>query len=147
MLERYRDIICALPPRVALLLTRQLQLPRAFGGRLYRVLEEGGYCQADIALALLHSREYAACEALVGRPIVHLPYSRPPEPRRPLPRRQEALTVVAVARNPRLPTTDAFQRFRAIKVGLSVEQLLVRGVRTRDLREWTREGSVKLAVR
>ncbi|HUD11477.1 MAG TPA: hypothetical protein VMS08_03630 [Candidatus Saccharimonadia bacterium] len=55
--------------------------------------------------------------------------------------------ITAVDRNPRLPTTPSFQRYQALRLGMTVAQALRRGVRRRDLREWRREGSVKIEER
>lgn len=62
---------------------------------------------------------------------------RHPPPRDPV--------VVFVARNPRLPTTPAFQRFKEFQVGRTAEQLLRRGVTHRDIREATRAGWVRFS--
>jgi hypothetical protein len=100
--------------------------------------------QADLVLALLrtpHPRLIAAAEALVGHPIVHLP----PQPSPPLPRPvdvvhidtgADARRVLRKAPNPRLPTTPSFQRYRLVRVGLTVGQLIRRGVTRKDIREF-----------
>lgn len=53
--------------------------------------------------------------------------------------------VTAVAPNPRLPTTPAFQRYRLIKVGMTIGQLIRRGVTRKDILEAVRAGWVSLA--
>lgn len=145
MLKKYHDIVVALPRRAAARAAARLGLPPVAGRRLLSLLVTGGYCQADLALALLHVQEYAACEKLVGRPITHCAPQPVPQPLLALPRTPRPI-VVKVARNPRLPTTDAWHRFNLVRPGLSVDQLMRRGVRRRDLREWSREGSVELRV-
>jgi hypothetical protein len=110
-------------------------------------LEPEHLLQVDIVLALLriNSREALdAAEKLTGRPITKCPPSLPPWP--PAPVRSSVQPIVAkVARNPCLPTTDAFQRFRLVREGLNRDQLRARGVTTRDLRLWTRAGHVEFA--
>lgn len=145
MLSQYHDVIVALPRRAAARAAAHLGLPPVAGRGLIRLLERGGFCQADLALALLHVQEYAACETLVGRPIVHCPPQTPPQPLRPLPRTIKPI-VAKVVQNPRLPTTDSWYRFKLVRAGLSVDQLIARGVRKRDIREWVREGSVELRL-
>jgi hypothetical protein len=53
--------------------------------------------------------------------------------------------VVRVVPNPCRPTTDAWQRFRQVKVGMTEDQLRARGVSTRDLRVWTRARYLEIA--
>lgn len=106
------------------------------------VYEEKGLGQADLVLALLRGDTpslHAAAEELVGKAIQQLP----PQPSRPLPAPvakpeeppADRRRVTRVGPNPRLPTTPSFQRFRLIKVGLTVGQLVRRGVTRRDIRE------------
>jgi hypothetical protein len=108
--------------------------------------------QADLVLALLRGPPtlHAAAEALVGRPIVRLPPvmpkplpKLPPPPETPLADRRK---VLAVAPNPRLPTTPAFHRYREVRVGRTVAQLLRRGVTRKDVREAVRNGWVRLSA-
>jgi hypothetical protein len=50
--------------------------------------------------------------------------------------------ITRVEKNPCLPTTGAFQRFRQIRRGMTRTQLLGRGLTTRDLRLWERAGFI-----
>lgn len=109
-----------------------------------------GLCQADVVLALLKDARRDAVAAVVGRPIQVLP----PDPRIwmvPAPvvvhsrRTGDARRVVKVSRNPRLPTTGAFQRFRLIRPGLTIAQLLARGVTRRDIRQGVRRKYIRLS--
>jgi hypothetical protein len=117
----------------------------------------GGYIEAhrlepehllriDVVLALLriNSRDsLEAAEKLTGRPITRCPPQLPPWPPVPVRPPQGVARVIKIARNPCLPTTPAFQRYRLVKLGLTREQLLVRGVTARDLRVWMRAGHLE----
>jgi len=52
--------------------------------------------------------------------------------------------IASVARNPRLPTTGAFQRFRVFRPGLTIAQCLARGVKKRDVRSAIKQGYITL---
>jgi hypothetical protein len=111
-------------------------------------LEPEHLLRIDLVLALLriYSPEaLGAAEKLAGRPITKCPPCLPPWPPAPVRPPQGQRTVTKVARNPCLPTTPAFQRFRLVRLGLTREQLRARGVTTRDLRLWTRAGHVEFA--
>lgn len=108
------------------------------------------YGPADVCLALLRCGLIAQAEAVAGVRLRRLP----PDPRlRPSLARPTVAergsnpdpVVTRVGPNPRLPTTDAYQRYRRIAVGMTVSQLLRRGVTRRDLRELSRAGHVELA--
>jgi hypothetical protein len=104
--------------------------------------------RVDIVLVLLRINSpeaLGAAEKLTGRPITRCPPSLPPWPPAPVRPPQGRRAVSRVGRNPCLPTTPAFQRFRAVRPGLTKEQLRVRGVTARDLRLWVRAGHVEFA--
>ena len=163
MLEKYRDAIEKLAPEQRRLIIDQLGLA-GYPQYIYDVLEASGRSQADVVLALIRDESQAslrAAETLMGCPIKRCPtglrnappekslYARAqwalgllgPEPTPP----SDLRRVVMLARNPRLPTTPSFQRFRLLKIGMTVAQFLSRGGSRRDVREWTREGSVVLS--
>lgn len=97
--------------------------------------------RADLVLALLRvntPQSLAAAEGIVGRPVTRCPPSIPPWPPKPVAKAPRAPTVRKVARNPCLPTTPAFQRYREVRVGMTRDQLLARGITHRDLRKWAR---------
>jgi hypothetical protein len=41
-------------------------------------------------------------------------------------------------------SSDAHSRFAQVKVGMSIRQLMVRGITRRDIREWKAEGLLKI---
>lgn len=108
--------------------------------------------QADVVLALIRAPmglpHFMQCaEGLMGRAIRHcppclrLPYAQMEFPD---PEGEEARRLTFVARNPRLPTTDAFYRYRVMKTGMTVQQCLVRGAKKRDIRLALRKGWIRL---
>lgn len=97
----------------------------------------------DLVLALLRGGYLPEAEALAGVPIQ---YGRPAIAR-PLPVEEptkgpDDRIIRSVAPNPRLPTTPAFQRYKAFRPGRTIAQCLSRGVTRRDLREALRAGWV-----
>lgn len=110
----------------------------------------GAVSRADIALALLRigTEEARGCvELATGKPIQVLPYNPPPWPPRPVAvppaDREGDPRLIRVARNPCLPTTGAFQRYKRLRVGLTEDQLRTRGVTRRDVLRWTRSGHIE----
>lgn len=142
MLSKYRPTVDAFSPGVVRALTVRLGL--ADDLPLYDELARARYGQADVVLELLRLDLIPEVEALIGHPITRAPYSPPrePPPRPRPPRLADDRCVVAVARNPRLPTTPSFQRFQEFKVGVPISSLLRRGVTRRDIREATRNAWV-----
>jgi hypothetical protein len=97
--------------------------------------------RADVVLALLRvntQQSLAAAEGIVGRPVTRCPPAIPLWPPKPVVRAPRAPRVKAVGRNPCLPTSGAFQRYRTVRVGMTRDQLLARGVTHRDLRKWAK---------
>lgn len=117
-------------------------LQEYFRGRLWF----GHLCAADVVLALLRGDRLRSAELIVGKPVERLPPDTRlrPEPY-PAPCYPNGATVRVsrVSRNPKLPTTAAFQRYRQIKVGMTEEQLVRRGVTRRDIRQAVRDGHVE----
>lgn len=148
MLPKYRLTIAALPYDVRAHLRSRFTLPG--DASLYSGLHAAGLGQADVVMELLRLGTPAAHEGialLVGRPVTVLPPAVPPRiplPVRPRAKEPDDRVVLSVGRNPRLPTTPSFQRYRLIQAGLSVAQLLKRGVTRRDLRELTSGGHIQL---
>jgi hypothetical protein len=104
--------------------------------------------QADVVLALLRADALIPAVRLVGRPITLFPPSRkffPKSVPHVVSRGPDDRVIRAVARNPHLPTTPAFQRYRALRPGLTLAQAMVRGVRRRDLRRAVRRGWVSVS--
>ena len=162
MLEKYRTAIDAIPAGCRKALMESLGVP-AYVGHIYDVLEAAGLNQADVVLALMRletPESLWSAEAILGKPIARCP----PGLRDACPEKSlwaqaqwvlsmlgvdgeselDARRVLWAAPNPRLPSTPSFQRFRLIKIGSTVGAFLRRGGTRRDIREWTREGSVVL---
>lgn len=105
------------------------------------VLRERGLWQADIVLALLRINTppaLLAVEELMGKPINHLPPAMPRYRPAKVVRTPEQRTFIAglCRYNPRLPTTLAWQKWNSLRHGLSVAQVIGRGLLTRrDLAE------------
>jgi hypothetical protein len=101
---------------------------------------------ADVAVALLRintEESLSEVERMTGRKIKKCPAFLPCWPPKPVTQKR-APRVTRTARNPCLPTTPAFQRFRKIKIGMTEDQLARRGVTRRDLRRWRRLGHVEM---
>lgn len=111
---------------------------------------------ADVVLALLRINTAESLEVaseIVGRPITVCPPAIPPWPPKPVNESarkaqrdadKTSRVVTKVGRNPCLPTTGAFQRFHHVRVGMTEDQLLRRGLTRRDLRVWAKKGAIAL---
>ena len=151
MLIRYAQAVGSLEDGVMELLAQRFGL--SDGEPLFEGLQARGVFQADLVMVLLSAGTPAArsaAEVLVGRPVtVGRPALSGPSVLEELeglaaPPGPDDRVIVAVVRNPRLPTTPSFQRFRQFRVGRTVSQLLARGVTRRDLREALQHGWVTL---
>lgn len=128
-------------------LTRDL---RASVRRYLESVWQGGSApvqRCDVILALLRvgtADARSAAEQIVGRPITTCPPAVPP--RRPLPvaRQSEVPRVRRVDRDPPVMASSARERFGLIKVGMTVDQMLSRGVTRRDIRYWTKKGYLEV---
>lgn len=103
----------------------------------------------DIVLALLRintPESLARASKLAGIEITKCPPAVPPWPPKPVAARA-VVKVVRVGRNPCLPTTGAFQKFRMVRVGMTREQLKKRGLDNRDIRQWTNQGHIEWSTR
>jgi hypothetical protein len=100
---------------------------------------------ADKVLMLLRAGDLSAAEELVGKPITRCPAWVPQWPPLPVASRRSEPRVVRVGRNPCLPTTDAFQRYKVVRVGMTKKQLLARGLSHRDIRIWVNGGHVEFS--
>jgi len=104
--------------------------------------------RVDYVLALLsaNTREtLGIAEGIIGKAITRCPTVQPPDPRQSILAPRKEPVVSKVVRNPCLPTTRAFQRFKEVKVGRTREQLLSRGVTTRDLSVWKKAGYLEFS--
>lgn len=105
--------------------------------------------RVDIVLALLRgghtieAEDLAGCPIQYGRPARYrpLPPYVPPPNIHPL----DDKVIVQLAPNPRLPTTDAWYRYRLLKPGQTVAQAIRRGVTRRDIREAIQNNWVTLS--
>lgn len=149
MLERYRSSINSVPADVAELLLSHLGIPtRDDTVSLFDFLRDWHVGQCDVVLGLLRlgtPRSLRCAAAVMGRRITHCPPSlaqvrgpRPPAPRLATGddrrvtwrmRHYEKLNGRKI-----LPGTPIYARLERIRVGLSVRQLLARGLRRKDLR-------------
>jgi hypothetical protein len=155
MLELYRTRVRKIDRRTAAKVFRQLRIKQWKTGRdaLFKTLDEHGYDQADLVLCLLQINTPKAvqhAEMLIGHRIEHCPpvYKWRPLPVNVLDRKViDERRVVRVQQDPRhksgRPTW--LRRYHLFKVGMSVGQLLRRGVTANDLRLVTKRGWVQLA--
>lgn len=101
--------------------------------------------KTDLVLALLRIDDPEAREAaerISGVPIKVLPPGMPPWPPLPVGKRPRKI-LIRREPNPCLPTTDAFQRYRRLKVGATRDQLMTLGITSRDLNDWSRRGVIE----
>lgn len=144
MLLKYRPAVDNLTPGVARALTVRFALPGS--EPLYDELHAAGLGQADIVLELLRLDLIPEVESLIGKPIAHLPL-RPIKPYPPLPRRApgpDDRRIKSVVRNPRLPTTDSFQRFKNFRPGFTLGYAVKRGTTRKDIREALKNNWIEL---
>jgi len=155
MLELYRNRVRKIDRRTTAKVFKQLRIKQWKTGRdaLFNTLDEYDYDQADLVLCLLQintPRTVQHAEMLIGHPIEHCPpaFKWKPLPQSILDRRIiDERRVVSVQQDPRhksgRPTW--LRRYHLFKIGLSVAQLLRRGVTANDLRLVTKRGWVQLA--
>lgn len=151
MQPRFMRNLLRLPLASQRTLERQFQLPRQ--GSLYFRLVDAGIDHAQATLALLGALDREGAEILLGHPITIGPpclehrFAQIIRKRTP----DEDKIIVALKPNPhvfvhrsaeRLET--ATERYAKLKVGMSLDQALRRGVTRRDLREWVANGSIKI---
>jgi hypothetical protein len=125
---------------------------RLVGFPLVGELMDRGACHASVTMALLSADMIEATELVLGRPITVCPpalsmrlkiwHARPMVER--MDKGPDARVIVKVAPNPRLPTTNAWQRYRVLRVGLTVGQAIRRGVLRRDIRQCLDYGWISL---
>lgn len=135
MLPKYRPVVSSFSPGV----TRALVVTLGLSDRepLYEALHSRGFSQADVVLVLLRLTLFPEVEALIGHPILRLP-ARPVKPWPQAVRRPpgpDDRRIISVARNPRLPTTPSFQRYKLFRPGSTLGGAVKRGVTRKDIRE------------
>lgn len=152
----YTVIFSTLPCIALEILSARLRLPLPeLREAPYEVLTDAGYCAASAVVALAPSplpEAREAIERIMGRPILVLPPMPRAAPYAPTRTRlldKDDRVLAIVKPNPRLPTTPSFWRYSTLKPGMSVRTYIARvgdvGWARRDLREWTREGSIQLS--
>jgi len=161
MLEKYRKGVAGVDRVTASLVLKQLRLSWRRRGvdALFRTLDEAGHDQADLVLCLLrvNTREaLRSAEKLVGKKITRCPpclqrYRAVPlrDLRlRPHDTSADERRVLSVVGEPTLRSGRKpwLRRWHLFQVGLSVSQLLRRGVTRRDLRLVTKRGWVRLSA-
>lgn len=139
MQERHLSIVRSLPRSEKIQVRRALGLPSR--GQLISLVQP--MHQSDVVVALLRCDYLVPAVRLVGQPIKLYPPAKglrltaPPSIAALGP---DDRRVMRAARNPRLPTTPAFQRFRLLKPGVSIREFLSRGGKRRDIRYALRHG-------
>jgi hypothetical protein len=106
-------------------------------GPLMPQLSKRGVGTADVALALMWDDRIAAVEEIIGKKITHLP----PDPRlnpRPYARIVPARKIRSVEGAP-----QTYHKISLFRVGLTEQQLVVRGLTRRDIKYAERQGYVK----
>jgi hypothetical protein len=139
MQERHLNVVRSLPRSEKRQVRRALSLPPR--GELISLVSK--MHQADLVVALLRCEYLVPAVRLVGRPISLFPPAKGLRLAAPPPIAAlgpDDRRVLRAARNPRLPTTPAFQRFRLLKPGVSIREFLSRGGKRRDIRYALRHG-------
>lgn len=134
MLTRYRPAIDMFSLGVARALVVRFQLSPWIP--LYEALHIKGLGQADVVLELLRLTLIPEVELLLGHPITRYAARTV----KPLPAYIQETTqwdrrIAFAAPNPRLPATEAFQRYKELRPGVTLATALKRGVTYRDIRE------------
>jgi hypothetical protein len=153
MLERYRARVRKIDRWTAAKVIKQLRIMQCKTGRdaLFRTLDANGFDQADLVLCLLQQntpRTLLFAELLIGHYIKHYPpaFKWRPVPVNVLDRKiVDSRRVLRVQQEPRLRSGRLgwLPRYHLFKVGLSVTQLLRRGVTAKDLRLVAKRGWVE----
>lgn len=151
MLSKYRQAVEALSPPTRAQVCTALYIKPTSQSDFYPALEAARVTQADLVMVLLqqidspnlgetHRQVYRQDIAkLIGKPIE----VGPPPQITPLPVKTtwqesnpaDARIIVRVERNPRLPTTDSFHRFKIFQIGRTIGEAIRRGVTRKDVRE------------
>lgn len=105
--------------------------------------------RADEVLELLRKNTDEAlweAEKILGRRITQCPPAVPPWPPKPV-HRDKVLRVVRIDATKPFRGQGTAHRFSLVRVGMSREKLLSRGVLVRDLRVWQRSGAIVMEER
>ncbi len=143
MQPQYMAILLRLSSEARYEIERAFALPRR--GSLYFRLK--GIDQARVVLVLARAGLWEDVSLLVGHNVptfcppclsrLNVPTvtARTPD--------DERVISWVTGVNPRI-VSDMLRRFSLVKPGMTVQQLLSRGVTRRDLREWVYEGSIRV---
>lgn len=82
---------------------------------------------------------------LTGKAITKCPTAMPPWPPKPVDRPPKGTTLAkAASPYPCSKSSDMARRYSLLKVGMTVEQIMAKGVTARDLRHWKNKGFIEL---
>jgi hypothetical protein len=155
MLRKYRARVASIDKVTARNVAEMLQCRRIRRGEhaLFRTLDSEGFDQADLVLCLLRLNTRTAlrhAERLVGHKIMHCPtaYKWRPIPGATRDYPGDDRRVMRVQSRPKLESGRRawLRRYPLFQVGLTVAQLLRRGVRPGDLKMVTQRGWVELSA-
>jgi hypothetical protein len=155
MLEHYRERVRCIDDEVAAIVLKQLRIRKCKKGKdtLFKTLDQHGYDQADLVLCLLRintTKARRGAELLIGHQIKQyspvykwkaLPVNIPD-------RAGDQRRVLRVVKEPRLASgrRSWLGHYHLFKEGLSVAQLMCRGITANDLRLVTKRGWVQLSA-
>jgi hypothetical protein len=152
MQARHAGVVNALPQEAVDYLCWYFGCPlgdEPDGPVLSWALARVGASQADVVLALLRRGEplyRQAAERLVGRPIRYCPPClRPAAP--PVQgddTTADARRITFVSKNPRMPTTGAFYRYKIFREGQTIGSFIRRGGTRRDVRQAIGNGWIRV---
>lgn len=103
--------------------------------------------KCDVVLALLRigtPEARAEAEAIVGKPITVCPPHVPPWPPDPMPAKHRVPRVMRRGSAEGL-TGDMLRRFQQVRVGMTLPQLLARGITKRDVRVWCQRNLLEVS--
>lgn len=150
MLQKYRDRIKRLPPDARQAIVEELELdisPRA--RNFVELLESCHIASADVVVALLRRPACRAqAEAVAGVKIQRGPVATPPAKPAPVTRPASGGDDRKVTwqrlPSPARPGSKFAAHYAIVKVGMTVAQLLGRGVQRSDVREWLKREWIRL---
>lgn len=146
MQAQYMEATLRLSASARYVLERKYKLPRL--GSLYFRLSN--IDQASVVLALVDAELWDDVALLIGHPVptlcppcltkLHAPtvMARTPD---------DEMIVTWKTNDKRGIIAPMMLRFELVRPGMTVTQLLLRGISRRDIREWRNEGSIKVERR
>lgn len=137
----FPDILTSISRRSKNLLTMRFGLQHIDQNSFVRRVAASGLQQADVVLVLLSENFLTDVERIIGKPITYLP-SIPPLPHRPLPRRKPDYILILNTNPP--VSRERKQRWTLVRDGASVKNLLMLGVKKRDIRSWTKRQYIRV---